>query len=491
MKKLILLIILAFLGYETAAQVSYQVLRNTDLPSNANFGRAVTISENYLAVSSTHHDEKGQVYIYKIFADSYILTQILSPDEVTDTELFGADMDMTDNHLVVGARGSNSNSDIGKAYIFERQGEDWLLQKILYENQDSSNFGSLVKIEGEKILVTASTESGNFPFGLGIVEVHELIDGDWANTHYIESPEPHVYSLGRGVGVNGEWMAISGFLSSSQLGNAQIKVAVYLYKFENNSWNLKQKFYHEPMDSWSLHSPGHNIALSKNQLIFSSWIVGPSNNQDTEYQQAPMIYNLVDDVWIHSQSLTVDHIENNNLGRRVSMNNNFAFVSVSDNYYLQNDNIDSNAILVFDISDPNNWELVADLPFEYNSSLHNFHFSLDLNESFGAASAAFQPTKHGEVYIFNLKEPVNTANLIAQEDISIYPIPSSDILNIEYQKSLIIEYTIFSPSGQIKRSSNEFKTNRLDINISNFSQGNYWVKVITEDGYLYKQISKI
>ena len=489
MKQIYLFIILSLCTTVLSAQLDYQVLQNIDLPTEAYFGSAVTVSENYLAVAATRYDERGQIYIYKNGQDNYELMQILSPDIATESELFGSHLDMTDDHLVIGSKGGAFES--GKAYIFERQDEDWVLQKSLNSDENFNLYGGIVKIDQERIIISAQSQSSSIPFTSGMVEVYDLIDDEWIMTQTLLSPIAHCTNFGMGVDIKGEWLAITGINKEADFYSDQRRMAAFLYRFENGEWTFKQDLYLDFFNSLGNHSsPNHNVAISKDQLIVSNWLKSGMANDDGLAEQPPVVFYLEEDHWIKTNSISEDHYPDGNLGRNLALNDNFALIGVSENY-LGTTYGNPNAILVYDTQDPNNWQLVSDINFEASGILQNFGFSFDTSDSYGVASSQHQPFQHGEVYIFNFKDFVDTANLIAEEDINIYPIPSSDFLNVEYQKSLIIEYTIFSPSGQIMASSNQLKTNRLDINISNLSQGNYWVKVITEDGYLYKQISKI
>ena len=489
MKKIITIFLLAFLCCEITAQINYQILQNTDMPSDAKFGSAVAVSDNYLAVSASRHDEEGSIYMYKNIAEEYELIQILSPDEVSPTELFGKDMDMSDTHLIVGGRGSASES--GKAYIFELENNDWSLQKTLYSNQEFNNFGSVVKIDKQTCLITAPLQHTNSPYIRGMVEIHNLIDDAWSRTHIIAPPEDYCSSFGRGADIKGDWMAISAISKNPDTEVNDARIALYMYKLENNEWNLKQNIYFDYVEHWAFLVPGHNVAISDEQLIFSSWLRAPTGEADESMAQAPMVFNLQNDVWVQSQTITLDHQPDGNIGRAVSINNNFALIGVSENQYIQDTVYDSNAILLYETTDPDNWRLVADLPFEYNTSLQNSGFHFDTSPNYGVASTDHQPFEHGEVYIFNFKRFVDTKNLLDDKEVAIYPVPSPDKLIIETSTNPIMEYTIFSQMGQIMSSENSIEENKIELNISEYPVANYWIKIMTEDGHLYKQFSKI
>ena len=90
---------------------------------------------------------------------------------------------------------------------------------------------------------------------------------------------------------------------------------------------------------------------------------------------------------------------------------------------------------------------------------------------------------------------VSSLNDIVLENVNIYPNPSNDFLNIEFTNPLFLDFSISFENiiGQ-EVFKKEFDANKNNFsykfNISQFSEGMYYVKIITENGRVVKLISK-
>jgi hypothetical protein len=80
---------------------------------------------------------------------------------------------------------------------------------------------------------------------------------------------------------------------------------------------------------------------------------------------------------------------------------------------------------------------------------------------------------------------------IALNEIKVYPIPSSNMINIE-SKSIITSFEILDMSGKYIMSIAELNSKMIDIDISKLYNGLYLLTLIDKDGYKYvKRIIKI
>ena len=101
----------------------------------------------------------------------------------------------------------------------------------------------------------------------------------------------------------------------------------------------------------------------------------------------------------------------------------------------------------------------------------------------GAWGNSDNGTDAGQARVFDLSNALSTSESILNIGIKIYPIPSFNTLNIELDKTLIFKQAIiFNLLGQ--------KVQTIDskiLDVSNLSQGNYYIKVITNTGSVVKK----
>jgi hypothetical protein len=137
---------------------------------NGNFGNALDVSGNFLAVGSfglDHYEggyykrNVGAVFLYALKADgtAELTATILSPTPKNAGD-FGSSVAMDGDRLVVGATGedSESGSGSGVAYVYKvsADGKPTLLDRLLHPNGKAEDrLGQAVGVSGRNVLVGA------------------------------------------------------------------------------------------------------------------------------------------------------------------------------------------------------------------------------------------------------------------------------------------------------------------------------------------------
>ncbi len=87
---------------------------------------------------------------------------------------------------------------------------------------------------------------------------------------------------------------------------------------------------------------------------------------------------------------------------------------------------------------------------------------------------------------------LNSTNELEQNALKIFPNPTQDILNLEYDGTLKIEQlNIFDFHGQLIRSL-PFENRISQIDISTIPEGVYFIKIETNQGqFIFKKFIKI
>ncbi len=196
------------------SQQAYLKASNPD--ERDRFGSALSLSGNTLVVSATGEDsgtsgingnqndnstsDAGAVYIYIRTGATWNQQAYLKPSNTKGQEYFGISLSLSDNTLVVGARGESSNAigingnqtdnsefNSGAVYVFVRNGGDWSQKAyIKASNTDTGDlFGSSVSLFGDTLVVGAAGES-SIPTG---------INGDQKNNSASNSGSAYVFDL--------------------------------------------------------------------------------------------------------------------------------------------------------------------------------------------------------------------------------------------------------------------------------------------------------
>jgi hypothetical protein len=124
-------------------------------------GTSVAISGDTLAFGAPHagQNEQGNVQIWRRNGADWTIEAVL--DSAQAGAHFGAAIDLSGDRLIVGAPGydlSQFNQDVGRAYIFHRDGANWNLAAQLeleFNTSNAPNFGHAVAISGDSAVVGA------------------------------------------------------------------------------------------------------------------------------------------------------------------------------------------------------------------------------------------------------------------------------------------------------------------------------------------------
>ena len=134
-----------------------------DKTVDAQFGYALAVSGDTLVVGAPYHDHsvplndnKGAAYVYRRSGDSWTLEQQLLAQNAANDDHFGWSVDISGNRIVVGAPHRDGVfADSGTAYTFTRIGPFWIQQQQLTGQSPAADdaFGESVAINGNRIAV--------------------------------------------------------------------------------------------------------------------------------------------------------------------------------------------------------------------------------------------------------------------------------------------------------------------------------------------------
>ena len=155
-------------------------LKGEGIQNNDRFGYAIDISGNTLIAGTPFHDtEKGAVYVYELDGNKWNETAKLQADDADVKNRFGWDCAIHENTIVVGAPLAAAPARLsGAAYVFKRQGDDWVqVTKITPDDGDGGDsFGVSVDVSKSRIIVGANKDENEVnKRGSGSAYIFQLV----------------------------------------------------------------------------------------------------------------------------------------------------------------------------------------------------------------------------------------------------------------------------------------------------------------------------
>ncbi len=154
------------------------------------FGGKLALSGDILVVASSGDDEgffsAGAAFVFRNIAGSWVQEAKLMASDTTQIAFFGTDVATDGDRIVVSALQATADGNVnaGAAYIFTYDGVGWTEEDriIAPEPRGSTNYGSTVDIEGDRVLVGHNLGSPTSVSGNGAAHFYfhdEGGSGDW------------------------------------------------------------------------------------------------------------------------------------------------------------------------------------------------------------------------------------------------------------------------------------------------------------------------
>jgi hypothetical protein len=191
--------------------------------SSEDFGQALSLDGDLLAVGAASFDERGELGSVYLFernrggADQWgRVTRIPAPDDASleGGDGFGSSVVLSGNRLIVGAFGANAaGENSGMVYVYEQQGgpESWSLVQRLAAPDPAADefFGERLALEGDTLAVAAP--------GAEEVDLFENRGGPepWHFVTRLVSPEPAAEGFASQVALSGPTLAVHAWKSGA------------------------------------------------------------------------------------------------------------------------------------------------------------------------------------------------------------------------------------------------------------------------------------
>lgn len=276
-----------------------QTLEASDAQPSSHFGGAVALEGDTVAVSAPGKNLSrggivlgfaGSVYIYTRSATSWTERTIITADNFDAADMFGSDIDLDNNTLVVTATGERSNAtgidgdktnnsveNSGAVYVFIGSGSSWV--QDTYIKSDVSpviEFGQAISLYGDTLAITSTNEIK--------VYVYVRENGIWAKQQVVQPIIIPHFSEGFGVsidlykdtmvvGAETEASGIPGINGDQTDITGPATGAVFMFARNGSIWSEQAFIKASELTSSSILGEffGRAVAISKDTLAVGSW----------------------------------------------------------------------------------------------------------------------------------------------------------------------------------------------------------------------------
>jgi hypothetical protein len=305
------------------AQFAYAKASNTDALDE--FGSSVAFGGDRLAVGvsleassavgvnpdpgQANNDAvgAGAVYIFRRSGTSWTQEAYVKASNTDGADFFGHSIALSDDTLVVGAygedsnatgpnpplgQGNNSAANAGAVYVFRRNGTNWSQEAyVKASNTDPEDrFGQSVALDGDTLVVGADREASgadgvepasgqtdNSANGAGAVYVFRRAGTTWTQEAYLKASNSGLWDqFGYAVALSGDTLVVGAFgedsgatgvdpISGEQDDSASLAGAVYVFRYVGTMW--AQEAYIKASNTDSADQFGRSVAASGDTLV--------------------------------------------------------------------------------------------------------------------------------------------------------------------------------------------------------------------------------
>jgi hypothetical protein len=289
----------------------YQKIVPPDGKEADEFGNTVAMYEDH-AVSCAYLDDdkgtnSGSIYTLELLNNNWEITSKIYASDPESQSLFGLTLDLYKNYMITGAPFYNgTKNDIGKAYIFEYNGYEWIEIAALLPDEldDLDQFGSAVKITSDYAFVSSIKDDDKADNSGAVYIYTRNFEQKWKLSQKISAPDG---SQGDGFGIaleaNDSILFVGSYFDDDNGSNSG---SVYVYKREGGSWVFSKKI--TPSDGDESDAFGSSLAFNENGLL-----VGAYSDDDNGFFSGAVYYfslndlntvslksvRNIDDIWVY------------------------------------------------------------------------------------------------------------------------------------------------------------------------------------------------
>jgi hypothetical protein len=221
-----------------------------------------------IAGAPSKNSARGAAYVFAAAPNTHLR---LTASDGEANMLFGTAAAVSGNTAVISAESMRNGTNIerGAAYVFVRDGENWIQQAKLLPSDaaSSTRFGNSVAISGDTIVVGATFNLNNSGLNSGAAYVFTRSGASWTEqAKLIASDSVGNMWFGSSVGIDGDTIVVGA--RNAPVGTTQNQGAAYIYTRTGTIWTQQQKL--SAADGAEGHAFGISAAVSGNTVVIGS-----------------------------------------------------------------------------------------------------------------------------------------------------------------------------------------------------------------------------
>jgi len=277
----------------------------TDMGSNAQFGDAVAISGDTIVVGAYNKNWGvlgGAVYVFVWDGDSWATEARLTAPDAAYMDYFGHEVDISGDTIAVGARlDDDMGGDSGSVYVFTRTGSTWTLQQKLTASDGATAdlFGQDVDVQADTLVVGAPGRD-DLGSSSGAAYVYTRIAGSWSEQAKLTAADAAATdSFGYAVALDGD-TAVIGAAGDDTPGMPTISNhgSAYVFTRSGVSWTQQAKL--TAPSGAAGDNLGEYVALDGDMAVLSA----PYDDTLGNSAGAAYVFSRTGNVWSLQKKLT-------------------------------------------------------------------------------------------------------------------------------------------------------------------------------------------
>ena len=237
------------------------------------FGNALAMNADYLAVGAFKGDGvnegSGEVYVIENYASSSPNMKRLTTSKQKKGDSFGYAIAMSEGgEIIVGAPDTEGDyASAGAAYVFKKEGAVWTESDFLVLDDQgiSDQFGFSVDITNSKIAVGSIMGDG-VDKNTGVVVSYEKAEDKWTNSTTVQLGDGKLNDyFGNSVAISDSSLLVGAPRRNGSHKNAG---SCYLYEWSQGNWQLAETIVEENINAHNFF--GINVSMNDHQLVVSS-----------------------------------------------------------------------------------------------------------------------------------------------------------------------------------------------------------------------------
>lgn len=252
------------------------------------FGENVELNDNWLVVSAPGYlgtddpiTRTGAVFIYKKEGASWMFHQMILPPDLTKSTRFGNDIELTSSSILISAsKGDGGSAQSGAVYLYKFEGNLWLPDYTFINPASNGHelFGADADMQDDIIVIGAPMHTEDINKGpQGAAHVYQRFGNSWIRTAFIEAADGKRNDMFGSAVTVADGHIFIGAPRHDEPGKADAG-KVYHYVVQDGFWSEKTTYLANTEDVQAHMHFGSTLRLHNHQLVVSGHLM--NNNLD-------------------------------------------------------------------------------------------------------------------------------------------------------------------------------------------------------------------